>query len=147
MKACFKCGITKPLSDFYKHSRMADGHLNKCKECAKSDVHQHRYGAARDRVLAYDRARAATEVRKENAKRVYARWKAEHPDRRNAQAILGNAVRAGRVTPWPVCALPECNDKPEAHHADYDQPLLVVWLCSAHHKQAHALMRHYKEAA
>jgi len=49
--------------------------------------------------------------------------------------------KAGSITPWPVCALPECANKPEAHHPDYSAPLDVVWLCSAHHKQAHALCR------
>lgn len=37
-KVCFKCGRELPLSSFYKHPRMGDGHLNKCKDCTKADV-------------------------------------------------------------------------------------------------------------
>jgi hypothetical protein len=37
-KKCFKCGRILPLEDFYKHPRMKDGHLNKCKECTRTDV-------------------------------------------------------------------------------------------------------------
>jgi hypothetical protein len=137
MKACFKCGEEKAADDFYVHPGMADGRLNKCKECTKKDVACHR-SANIAQLREYDRRRANLPHRLSMRVAIGSRWRAQYPERRAAQTALGNAVRCGRVIPWPVCAIPECSEKPEAHHPDYGRPLDVVWLCSAHHKQAHA---------
>jgi len=143
-KTCFKCQCEKPLSEFYAHRNMADGHLNKCKDCTRTDAAAHRHGGGREKVLAYDRQRAKSPERKAKASATVAEWRLNFPDRRSAQVALGNAVRNAQIKPWPTCALPNCDKKPEAHHADYSRPLDVVWLCAAHHKQAHAL---HKRAA
>ncbi len=140
MKRCFKCLCEKPLSDFYKHAQMGDGHLNKCKDCTKRDVQEHRQLHI-ERIRQYDRLRASQPHRMALSKRVQQEWRAAHPDRKAAQTALRSAVRAGKLTPWPVCEVPTCCEKPEAHHPDYTRPLMVVWLCTPHHRQAHALTR------
>jgi len=37
-KICIECGIEKSINEFYTHSGMKDGHINKCKECVKRNV-------------------------------------------------------------------------------------------------------------
>jgi hypothetical protein len=132
MKTCFKCGETKLFTDFYKHSKMADGYLGKCKACTKADVAAHRADNI-EQVREYDRARGFRGGANHTAK-----YKAAYPKRRSAQVALGNAVRAGRLQPLPCL---ECGAKAEAHHPDYDRPLDVIWLCPPHHKQTHAMVR------
>lgn len=140
MKTCFKCKCEKPLSEFYKHSEMADGHLNKCKTCAKLDAKNHRAGPSREYVLEYDRKRAVLPHRKEAAKKTISDWNKKFPERKKAQSKVRWAIASGKLQKQP-CFI--CGEKAEAHHPDYSRPLDVVWLCSAHHKQAHALVLIY----
>jgi hypothetical protein len=62
-KTCFKCGKTLPLTEFYKHNKMKDGHLGKCKECTKNDASIHRKSNI-DRIRSYDSLRAKLPHRK-----------------------------------------------------------------------------------
>lgn len=146
MKRCFKCLCEKPLDEFYRHAQMGDGHLNKCKDCTKKDVKEHRQREW-ERVRAYDRMRASQPHRVAKAKEIQAAWKAAHPERRSAQNKVWAALRSGKLQKQPCW---ECGSAAEAHHPDYSRPLDVVWLCSTHHKQAHALVANdsqSKEAA
>jgi hypothetical protein len=62
--------------------------------------------------------------------------------RRNTRKVM----REGILRPWPVCAVPECNQRRvEAHHPSYapDMTLDVVWLCRRHHGRLHAEHRKY----
>lgn len=64
MKKCFKCGIIKEISQFYKHKEMADGSLNKCKECARKDTANNDYDHTEKGVI-----RVMYKAQKANSKR------------------------------------------------------------------------------
>jgi hypothetical protein len=133
-KECFKCKTVKPLTEFYKHSAMADGHLNKCKECTKNDVSKHR-NQNLEKVRAYDRERAKIPERIKANAEVNRAWRVEDRRRGIAHNAVARAIRSGTLVRQP-CS--RCNDpKSVAHHEDYDKPLEVMWLCQPCHKQRH----------
>ena len=133
-KACFKCNVVKPLSEFYKHSQMADGHLNKCKDCAKNDVRTHR-AQNLDKVRQYDRERGKRPERIKAGVEITRIWRAEDKRRQKAHNMVRNAVKTGKLVRQPCC---RCgNPKTVAHHEDYDKPLDVMWLCQVCHTQRH----------
>ena len=129
---CVRCDTEKAPDAFYSKDRT-------CKACRCALVKANRDARA-DYYREYEQRRAAREDRNAQNRRVTAEWRAQNPRERAAQVTLGNAVRDGRVLKWPACAVPDCSStRPVAHHPDYARPLDVVWLCQAHHKQAHAL--------
>ena len=134
MKECFKCKTVKPLSDFYKHSRMADGHVNKCKECNKNDSTANR-NKNLEKVRAYDRARSKESERIKAQTEITRAWRAEDSRRNLAHSQVARAIRSGALVRQPCCRCGEA--KTVAHHEDYDKPLDVMWLCQPCHKKRH----------
>lgn len=136
LKTCFKCHQEKPLSEFYKHSGMTDGHLNKCKECAKQDTKKQR-AANHEYYIQYDRQRAKLPHRIEANKERFKQYRKSHPDREKARSLLYKEYKQGKIAKLPCFVCGSLNT--EAHHPDYSRPLDVIWLCAQHHKQAHAV--------
>lgn len=125
-KTCFKCGRTLPITEFYVHPQMGDGHLNKCKDCARRDVSEHR--ASNPDAELKTRLKAC----------------AKHPTKKNAYMALDAAVRAGVIEKPTVCSgCGRSDDKHriEAHHYDYSRPLDVIWLCTLCHSQMDRMRR------
>ena len=146
-KKCFKCEEIKPVEEFYKHSQMADGYLNKCRDCTRSDVQKNR-AKNLDYYIEYDRERAMRPDRvaarkaysqtpqgREVAKRAHEKQKLKRPERYKARTILNNEIRSGRIIRPKICKC-GARGRIEAHHVDYSKPLKVKWLCKSCHVKA-----------
>lgn len=133
-KECFKCKTVKSLDEFYKHNAMADGHLNKCKECTKKDVHEHREKNI-EKIRLYDRERSKNPERKKLALEVNRAWRQADKRRMAAHNAVMRAIKSGKLVRKPCerCG----SEKSLAHHENYDKLLDVVWLCQPCHKQRH----------
>lgn len=140
---CTRCQQDFPPDGFYTSNK------TRCKACVCAAVRAHREKNL-DQVRAYDRGRNDLPHRVE-ARAAYRltpayaashaaatkRWDAKYPERKLAQGRVAKAILRGKLIPWPVCEIPTCNEVPEAHHPHYGAPLLVTWLCPAHHAEAH----------
>ena len=129
MKKCFKCEELFELDMFYRHSGMRDGRLNKCINCTKKDVFEHRVKNI-DKVRAYDRERGnrqGVEYLRE--------YRARFPRKYRAHSLVRSALRSGAMQKQPceICGAGGAH----GHHDDYLKPRSVRWLCAAHHSQWH----------
>ena len=137
-KTCFKCNLSKNISCFYKHKHMKDGHLNKCIECAKNDVHIHR-NLNLEKIQAYDRDRGALPHRRYLSSKICIEYRKNNPNRYKATTYIQNAIKKGVIERLPCEICGAINS--HAHHSSYseDMWLYVTWLCSIHHKAAHSI--------
>lgn len=134
-KICFKCGKRKLVSLFYKHSAMWDGFLGKCKECTKKDVSLN-YRANIDQYKKYDTERNKRPERRKAATSRCREYRTENPEKVIAHSLVSRAVKSGKIVKKP-CVVCGATSNLEAHHANYEKPLDVTWLCSLHHRHEH----------
>lgn len=151
-KVCFKCGESQLLTEFYKHPKMTDGHLGKCKGCTKKDTKDNTL-KNRDYYLEYDRNRAnlphrnegrkrysQTEEGRATARKAQDKWAVANLIKRAASHLVNNYIRDGKLTKGTTCE--NCGIKPDilhGHHDDYAYPLMVRWLCSKCHSVWHKI--------
>ena len=147
MKNCFKCYKRLSLAKFYKHSKMKDGHLNKCIECTKKDALKTRsknihYYREYDRKRGWltHRLERAREYRKTTAGKL-SQLKANRKYRQSnnikyqCHNIVQRAIRNGTIIKKPC---KKCGDnKSVAHHKNYFEPFKIMWFCDYHHKEWH----------
>lgn len=144
MKTCCVCQKEKQDADYYEVRKGSGKTMAACKLCINDRNKRYRHGAGKEKTLAHDRERDKQPERSQAWSERRRVRNEKHPERVKAKNDLHNAVRSGRVVPWPVCAMPECDQKPEAHHPDYSRPLDVVWLCHSHHMMVHNMVRYAK---
>lgn len=132
-KSCIRCGVEKPLTDFYKHPATADGHLGKCSQCCREQARDNRRSKS-EQYAAYDRARKDLPHRVKLKEDITARMKVERPEVYAAHCAVSNAIRDGKLEK-KACEM--CGGPAHAHHEDYSKPLEVVWLCHKHHMARH----------
>lgn len=132
---------------------MADGHLNKCKECCKTHAIANREKNI-DYYREYDRGRAnlphrvsaraeyiRTEAGRMSKAEAGRRWDENNRIAKAAHLLVSRAIEAGKLSRPGTCSScgGECN--PHAHHDDYTKPLKVRWLCVTCHSAWHKAQR------
>jgi len=146
MKKCFKCGLEKDLSEYYKHPNMGDGHLGKCKDCTKKDSDKRERklrnnpdwvekekSRAREK---YHRLYTGGVHKPSSEKKIQAmrRYREKFPEKYAAKSYMGNRIK------------PLINGN-QLHHWSYNKEhcIDVIELSVREHNKSHRYMIYDQE--
>lgn len=151
-KKCCHCKRILAVGEFNKSRSNKDGLHRVCKECRREErvrcagriyIQKQRW-YSHNKERNYLKSREWIAKNPERQLEYQRKYRENNRDRTRARAGLNNAIKRGEVKRLMWCQL--CGRGVhqrvvEAHHADYSQPLSVVWLCKSHHHQIHFWLR------
>jgi len=138
MKECFNCKKIKKFSEFYKDLSEEDGYHIWCKDC-KKEYDKKRYMEKRKFLLEQAKVYRHTEAGKAQSRRTHMEQFKKYPEKFKTRYVSKELVRKGIMA---QLACEACgNFISQAHHPDYSNPYLVVWLCKDHHWEIHKLFK------
>ena len=134
MKPCIRCNETKPLSEFYTHPMMGDGHLNKCKGCCREYARRRHYRKMQDPKW--------RESERERSREKFRRRGGEWATSEAAKTPEG--VAAYNAT---ARKLPAAPSGMERHHWSYNREdhLDVICIRVSYHRALHRHMEYDAE--
>ena len=68
-------------------------------------------------------------------------WRKDHPTQVKAHRTVYIAIRGRKLVRQPCEACQESSIFSEAHHANYEKPLKVTWLCRECHVKEHVKIK------
>ena len=162
MKTCTKCGIEKPLDEFYKHKGRKDGHASRCKDCCKEYEHSPQGLARRKKWYYSEKGQTTEKIYRQNQdpkiSRAYTqkyrntkhgkkrseeyteKYRTENSEKYRAGVAVMHAVQSGKLVKPSACE--QCGKEHyyiNGHHTSYEKKhwLDVIWLCPSCHKIIH----------
>ena len=128
-KRCALCGELKPVTAFHRKLAAKSGWHPRCKQC-RSEHHE-----PQDQIKQQATRRRWMERHPDRMQAARLRWLVANPAAARAHYTLTNAVRDGRIIRPATCQ--ECGTPcvPDGHHADYEKPLDIEWLCLSCHRK------------
>jgi hypothetical protein len=137
-KRCFKCKKNKLLSEFYKHKAMADGHLNKCKDCTKLDA-KIRY----NKLIETDPEFIIKERKRGREKAIRLNYNKKYPNKKDgfSKKWINNNPEKRKVH-HAIRNIPRKIKKSHFHHWNYNKGFEkdVIELTNKQHRKAHRFL-------